>query len=72
RPLEGITLIVDYDAMEITEYSDRLRIPVPKADGTDYRASVQKPPFPPESKYITVVQPDGRSFEINGHMVRLV
>ncbi|XP_077210263.1 primary amine oxidase 1-like [Tasmannia lanceolata] len=69
-PLEGITLVVDYDEMKIVEYSDRLRPPVPNPAGTDYRASKQKPPFGPKTKPVTVVQPNGRSFKINGHMIR--
>eukprot|EP00262_Sarcandra_glabra_P010483 TRINITY_DN25764_c0_g1_i1.p1 TRINITY_DN25764_c0_g1~~TRINITY_DN25764_c0_g1_i1.p1 ORF type:complete len:690 (-),score=33.17 TRINITY_DN25764_c0_g1_i1:196-2208(-) len=70
RPVEGITVVVDLDEMEITEYSDRLMVPLPKKEGTDYRASKQKPPFGPLTKSITVVQPDGQGFKIDGHTVR--
>ncbi|KAA8527605.1 hypothetical protein F0562_035000 [Nyssa sinensis] len=70
RPIEGITTIVDLDEMKITGYSDRLMVPVPKADGTDFRGSKQKPPFPPRLKEITVFQPKGPSFTISGHSIR--
>lgn len=71
-PLEGITVVVDLDAMEIVEYKDRLAVPVPKSAGTDYRWSKQKPPFAPQAKPVTPVQPEGKGFEIEGHMVRYV
>ena len=72
RPVEGITLVVDLDEMKITEYYDRLRVPVPKAEGTDYRASEQKPPFGPRLKGAATMQPDGPGFEIDGHTIRSV
>ncbi|XP_058193045.1 amine oxidase [copper-containing] alpha 3, peroxisomal-like [Rhododendron vialii] len=70
RPIEGITVTVDLDTMEIVRYHDRLVIPVPKAEGTDYRESEQKPPFVPYAKGITVVQPEGPSFGIDGNTIR--
>ena len=45
RPIEGITVTVDLDEMKVIEHRDRLMVTVPKADGTDYRESAQKPPF---------------------------
>ncbi|KAL5849757.1 hypothetical protein ACOSQ4_007770 [Xanthoceras sorbifolium] len=70
RPIEGITLTVDLDQMEIIGYQDRAIVPVPKSDGTDYRESEMKPPFRPSLKEITVVQPDGPSFTVDGHIIR--
>jgi primary-amine oxidase len=72
RPLEGITLVVDLDEMKIVEYYDRFIVPVPKAEGTDYRASKQTPPFGPRLHGAAFVQPDGPGFKIDGHIVRLV
>lgn len=69
-PIEGVTVVVDMDEMKIVQYSDRLNIPVPKSGGTDYRASSQQPPFGPSIKPVTVVQPEGPSFEIDGHNIR--
>lgn len=71
QPLDGIWVTVDLDAMVILEFKGRIRAPMPKAQGTDYRASMQRPPFAPQTNGITVVQPDGPTFTIDGHMIRL-
>lgn len=70
RPIEGISVTVDLEKSIITHFRDRLMVPVPKAEGTDYRESMQMPPFGPPMKEITVVQPQGPNFEIYGHRVR--
>ncbi|KAJ4956532.1 hypothetical protein NE237_013315 [Protea cynaroides] len=69
RPLEGITVVVDLDTMNITDYEDRETVQVPKAEGTDYRSSQQKPPFGPNAGRTTIVQPDGPGFNITIHPV---
>ncbi|KAK9288017.1 hypothetical protein L1049_016462 [Liquidambar formosana] len=70
RPLEGISVVVDLDEMKIVEYYDRELVPVPKAEGTEYRASKQKPPFGPRLSGAAIMQPDGPGFTIDGHTVR--
>ena len=71
RPVEGITLVVDIDEMKIVEYYDRLIVLVPKAEGTEYRESKQKPPFGPHLNGADLVQPDGPGFKIDGHTVKI-
>ncbi|XP_074583001.1 amine oxidase [copper-containing] gamma 1-like [Curcuma longa] len=78
RPIEGLTVLVDVDTKEVIEISDRGRdIPIPKAEGTDYRyGSVDGGggggglPLKP----ISIEQPAGRGFEVEGgdggHVVR--
>lgn len=70
RPIEGMRIIVDLDKMMIVEYDDSEVLPLPKAEGTDYRASQMKPPFVAQTKPIYVVQPLGHTFEINGQEIR--
>ncbi|XWS39303.1 hypothetical protein CRYUN_Cryun18bG0039800 [Craigia yunnanensis] len=47
RPINGISIVVDLDEMKISEYIDRAVAPLPKAEGTEYRASKLTPPFGP-------------------------
>uniref|UniRef100_A0A0D9WRR9 Amine oxidase n=1 Tax=Leersia perrieri TaxID=77586 RepID=A0A0D9WRR9_9ORYZ len=71
RPLEGVTLVVDMEAMAIVSYTDRAVYTVPKAEGTDYRAGKAGPPFNgPLPAPGVVVQPEGKGFHIDGHVVR--
>lgn len=70
RPLEGITIVVDLEAMEIVDYKDRFVVPVPAAAGTDYRASVQMPPYGPRGNRVVVAQPEGKGFTIQRNLVR--
>ncbi|CAO2143867.1 unnamed protein product [Urochloa humidicola] len=71
RPLVGVTLVVSLDQMAIVGYNDRVVYPVPKAEGTDYRADKVEPPYTgPSTVPGVVVQPEGRGFHIDGHTVR--
>lgn len=70
RPVEGVIVIVDLDEMKIVGFRDRYRVPMPKASGTEYRASKLKPPLLPPLNGIKMVQPDGPSFKIDGHSIR--
>ncbi|CAN6210003.1 unnamed protein product [Urochloa humidicola] len=71
RPLEGVTLVVDLDKMAIVGYRDRVVYPVPKAEGTDYRADKVGPPFTgPVAAPGVVVQPEGSGVHIDGRVVR--
>ncbi|KAG8080030.1 hypothetical protein GUJ93_ZPchr0007g4605 [Zizania palustris] len=66
RPLEGVTLVVDLDRMVIVGYRDRVTYPVPKAEGTDYRAGKVGPAPAPA----VVVPPEGRDFHVDGHVIK--
>ncbi|GLU08862.1 hypothetical protein SLE2022_257460 [Rubroshorea leprosula] len=62
RPIEGISLLVDVDTMQITMYMDRFRVPLPKAEGTDFRS--------PENKTTSVTcNVTDSGFRIEGHIV---
>ncbi|XP_078173871.1 amine oxidase [copper-containing] alpha 2, peroxisomal-like [Carex rostrata] len=56
--------------MEIVKYKDRVQIPVPKVNGTDFRSDKVGPFVGPETKTGFIVQPQGRGFQIDGHNVR--
>ena len=74
RPVEGIVITVELVQMRILKYSDMNKKttppPVPKSEGTDYRLSVQTPPFFPHLNPISIEQPLGPSFTIDGHLVK--
>ncbi|TVU39769.1 hypothetical protein EJB05_13208, partial [Eragrostis curvula] len=71
RPLEGVVLVVDIERMAVVGYRDRVVQPVPKAEGTEYRADKVGPPFTgPAAAPGVVVQPEGSGFHIDGHVVR--
>ncbi|KAL6856142.1 hypothetical protein ACP4OV_018944 [Aristida adscensionis] len=67
RPIEGVSMVVDLDRMAIVGFRDRVVYPVPKAEGTDYRAGKNGSPAPAPR---VVVQPEGRGFHMDGHVVR--
>ncbi|KAA8527604.1 hypothetical protein F0562_035001 [Nyssa sinensis] len=70
RPLEGITVVVNLNEMKITEFQDKITHTMPRAEGTEYQASKQKPPFGPRLNGAAIVQPDGPGFKIDGHTIR--
>ncbi|KAH6808869.1 amine oxidase 1 [Perilla frutescens var. frutescens] len=37
RPIQGISLVIDVEAKRVISYSDRLRAPLPKSEGTDFQ-----------------------------------
>ncbi|XP_068647855.1 primary amine oxidase 1-like [Aristolochia californica] len=67
RPIEGISMLIDLDSMQVVEYLDRFQAPLPKAQGTDYRATKSDARL--KAKPIGLVQPEGQSFVIDGHTI---
>jgi primary-amine oxidase len=68
RPLEGIIPVVDLNKMEVVRVEDYGVVPLPPKDGNytpefvkDYRKDI---------KPLEIVQPEGPSFEVNGHEIR--
>ncbi|KAF6152590.1 hypothetical protein GIB67_013037 [Kingdonia uniflora] len=72
RPIEGLTLTVDLDKNEMVSISNTGNgIPIPKATNTDYRFKVQNKPLNmiPVNP-ISMEQPKGPSFTVDGHLVK--
>ncbi|KAL6181952.1 hypothetical protein ACLB2K_048599 [Fragaria x ananassa] len=74
RPIEGLTVLVDLDAKQVVEISDKGgNIPIPKATNTDYRYSTSQ-----ELRRvirlvnpISIEQPKGPGFTVeDGHLVK--
>ena len=63
RPIQGISIIVDVDSMKIIKYTDRLRAPVPKAEGTDFQSTKGKPNS-------TTCNITNGGFSVEGQMVK--
>jgi primary-amine oxidase len=70
RPISGLTIVVDLGTMKIVEYHDREIETVPTAEKTEYQVSKQNPPFGPNQHSLTIHQPQGPGFQINGHSIR--
>ncbi|CAK9329093.1 unnamed protein product [Citrullus colocynthis] len=51
-------------------FRDRYVVPIPKADGTEYRESKLNLPFLPPLNGVKMLQPDGPSFKVNAHSIR--
>ncbi|KAK8511078.1 hypothetical protein V6N13_013489 [Hibiscus sabdariffa] len=65
RPIEGISIFVDGDSMRITNYIDRFRVPVPKAEGTDFRSRMNI-----NSSTCNKINTTEKEFEIKGNNVK--
>ncbi|KAG0555527.1 hypothetical protein KC19_12G175500 [Ceratodon purpureus] len=72
RPIEGIVIVLDLTTMQVTRYIDSPanKAPIPKKDGTDYRFSAQTPPYFAALNPISIEQPLGPSFTLDGHVVK--
>ncbi|KAK8502813.1 hypothetical protein V6N13_093381 [Hibiscus sabdariffa] len=69
RPIQGITIVADIEEMKISEYTERDVPPLPKAAGTDYRASTITPPFGPRFNAAPPTSSGQRGFKFDGNVV---
>uniref|UniRef100_A0AAU0ATU1 Amine oxidase n=1 Tax=Symphytum officinale TaxID=278672 RepID=A0AAU0ATU1_SYMOF len=75
RPIGGVVVMVDLDQMKVTGLRDRAIIPVPKAEGTDYRqekeaAEEGEGRFRSSLEEKVTMQQDHPNFLLDGHLVR--
>jgi primary-amine oxidase len=67
RPIEGIRPVVDINAMEVIRVEEYGHWPLPPLPA-DYAASTVKE-FRTDIKPLTITQPDGPSFKLDGHFI---
>ena len=67
RPIEGVVPVVDLNKMEVIRVEDYGIVPLPPQSGNYERDYIPK--FRDDLKPLDIVQPDGPSFEVNGHKV---
>ncbi|XP_075505771.1 amine oxidase [copper-containing] gamma 2-like [Primulina tabacum] len=72
RPIEGVVVITDLDTKEIVEIVDKGKhIPIPKGTGSDYRFSADNSATIKLPNPISMEQPNGPNFVIEGnHLVK--
>ena len=39
RPIEGVSILIDVESMQIVRFEDRFRAPLPRGDGTEFHSS---------------------------------
>ncbi|MEM8809463.1 MAG: primary-amine oxidase [Cyanobacteria bacterium P01_G01_bin.38] len=67
RPIEGVIPVVDLNKMEVIRVEDYGVVPLPPEDGnysTEYVKNYRQ-----DLKPLEIVQPEGPSFEVNGHEI---
>lgn len=68
RPIEGVIAVVDLNSMEVLKVEDYGVVPLPPNPGN--YATEFIPKFRTDLKPLNIVQPEGPSFEVQGHFVR--
>ena len=68
RPIEGLTVVVDHNSHEVVRVIDTGVVPIPRAPGDFDEDSVDTRREP--TRPMQIVQPEGPSFELDGHLVR--
>jgi primary-amine oxidase len=68
HPVEGLFALVDLNAMQVLRVEDQGDIPIPPEPGNYGPDSVG--PLRSDLKPVEIAQPDGPSFQVDGHEVR--
>ena len=71
RPIEGVTAVVDLNSMEVVRVDDYGLVPLPPKPG-NYAAEFADEggwEFRKDLKPLDIVQPEGTSFQVEGHSV---
>jgi primary-amine oxidase len=67
RPIDGLVPVVDLNKMEVLQIENIGNVPVPTDPG-EYAKSLL-PKFRDDIKPLQITQPEGPSFQVNGHQV---
>lgn len=68
HPVENLVVVYDVDAKEVVQIEDHGVVPVPKTSGNYTPAAVGE--LRDDLMPIEITQPEGTSFEVDGHEVR--
>lgn len=68
RPIAGVVPVVDLNKMEVLRIEDTSIVPVPPEAG-EYAARFM-PTLRQDLKPLQITQPEGPSFEVDGHLIR--
>jgi primary-amine oxidase len=74
RPIEGVVVLADLNAMKVLRVEDTGVVPLPPAPGNYARDYIAE--FSPSGDYrqdlkpLEIAQPDGPSFEVDGHFIQ--
>ena len=68
RPIEGVIPVVDLNTMEVIRVEDYGVVPLPPQSGNYAKEFIEE--FRTDLKPLDITQPEGTSFEIQGHFVR--
>jgi len=68
RPLDGVVAVVDLNKMEVVRIEDQGAVPLPPESGNWGREFIT--PTADVPKPLSIVQPDGASYVVDGHLVR--
>ncbi|MEL6332002.1 MAG: primary-amine oxidase [Cyanobacteria bacterium J06626_26] len=67
RPIEGVIPVVDLNKMEVIRVEDYGLVPLPPKDGNYTPEYVKN--YRQDLKPLEIVQPEGPSFDVNGHEI---
>ncbi|WP_008314860.1 primary-amine oxidase [Leptolyngbya sp. PCC 6406] len=68
RPIEGVIPVVDLNKMEVIRVEDHGIVPLPPKDGNYATEYIQN--YRQDLKPLEIIQPEGPSFEVEGHEIR--
>ncbi|WP_204139210.1 primary-amine oxidase [Halomicronema sp. CCY15110] len=69
RPIDGLVPVVDLNTMTVVRIEDVGAVPVPPEAG-EYAREFYKDEFRQDLKPLSITQPDGPSFTVEGHLIR--